>query len=112
MAMDEKMELSNGKGFMKLPNGEQAEISMIKLVGYCLNPNHPRGKNKARVFRAVLGITAENADYLNALVRQAAVEGEVVQQTETSFGQEFKVDWLVPRTNGIQLRTMALPYLG
>lgn len=29
-----------------------------------------------------------------------------MQQTETLFGQEFKVDWLVPRTNGIQLRTI------
>ena len=26
---------------MKLPLCEQAEISMDKLIGYCLNPNHP-----------------------------------------------------------------------
>jgi hypothetical protein len=60
---------------MKLPNGEQAEISMDKLINCCLNPNHSTGKNKARVFQSALGITAENADLLYALVRQAAVEG-------------------------------------
>lgn len=54
----------------------------------------------------MLGITAENVDCLNALVRQAAIEGEVVQQTETPFRQEFKVDWLIPETDGVQLRTI------
>jgi len=49
---------------MKLPNGENAEISRQKLIGYCLNPEHSSGKQKARVFASVLGITAENADVL------------------------------------------------
>ncbi|MDV3002626.1 MAG: hypothetical protein N5P05_004281 (plasmid) [Chroococcopsis gigantea SAG 12.99] len=25
---------------MKLPNGDQAEIPIQKLIGYCLNPEH------------------------------------------------------------------------
>ncbi|UBF24581.1 hypothetical protein K9N68_23260 [Kovacikia minuta CCNUW1] len=78
---------------------------MQKLVRYCLNPAHQKGKDKARVFKAVLGITAENADQLYELVRQAAIEGEVVQQNITPFGEEFKVDWIVPGTEGIQLQT-------
>ncbi len=91
---------------MKLPNGEQAEISMQKLTGYCLNPEHPSGKHKARVFASVLGITAENAEILRQLVQTAAIEGEVIQQDATPFGQQFKVDWIVPDTDGIQLRTI------
>ncbi len=91
---------------MKLPNGERAAISMQKLVGYCLNPTHPRGKDKARVFAGVLGITTENVDRLYALVQQAAIEGEVVQQSTTPFGEEFKVDWTIPETGGVQLRTI------
>ena len=71
---------------MKLPNGELVEISMEKLIGYCLNPEHSRGKNKARVFRSRLGITAENAEVLRSLIQQAALEGEVVQQAVTEFG--------------------------
>lgn len=35
---------------MKLPNGDRAVISMGKLRGYCLNPEHPSGRHKARVF--------------------------------------------------------------
>ena len=91
---------------MKLPNGEQAEISMQKLIGYCLNPEHPSGKHKARVFASILGITLENADVLRELIQTAAVAGEVVQQSTTQFGQQFKVDWIVPDTDGIRLRTI------
>ena len=91
---------------MKLPNGELAEISMEKLIGYCLNPKHSRGKNKARVFRSRLGITAENAEVLRSLISQAALEGEVVQQAVTEFGQQFKVDWTIPEREGTQLRTI------
>jgi hypothetical protein len=83
---------------MKLPNGNQAEIAMQKLIGYCLNPEHPSGKHKARVFASVLDITRENAGTLRELIQTAAVEGEVVQQETTAFGQLFKVDWTVVGT--------------
>ncbi|MEH1851926.1 MAG: DUF6883 domain-containing protein [Nostoc sp.] len=36
----------------------------------------------------------------------APVAGEVVQQSTTQFGQQFKVDWIVPDTDGIRLRTI------
>lgn len=71
---------------MKLPNGEQAEISMQKLIGYCLNSEHPSGKHKARVFASILGIMLENAYVLQELIQTAAVAGEVVQQSTTQFG--------------------------
>jgi hypothetical protein len=79
---------------------------MEKLIGYCLNPEHSRGKNKARVFRSRLGINAENAEVLRSLIQRAALEGEVVQQAVTEFGQQFKVDWTIPEREGTQLRTI------
>lgn len=91
---------------MKLPNSAQAEIPMQKLLSYCLNPDHPSGKHKARLFASMLGITAENADTLRQLIQTAAVEGEVAQQATTPFGQQFKVDWTVPDTEDIRLRTI------
>jgi hypothetical protein len=91
---------------MKLPNADRAIIPIEKLVGYCLNPEHPKGKHKARVFQSALGITRENVDYLYDLVRQAAIAGEVVQERSTPFGQEFKVDWTVPGFDQVRLRTL------
>ncbi|ACK68286.1 conserved hypothetical protein [Rippkaea orientalis PCC 8801] len=91
---------------MKLPNGEQAEIAMDKLINYCLNPEHSSGKHKARVFKSRLGITQENAELLLSMIRLAAIEREVVQQAQTEFGQQFKVDWRIPNDEEIQLRTI------
>jgi hypothetical protein len=83
---------------MKLPNADRAIIPIEKLVGYCLNPEHPKGKHKARVFQAVLGITRENADRLYELVRQAAIAGEVVQERSTPFGLDrvqLRTLWII-----------------
>jgi hypothetical protein len=70
----------------------QVVIPMEKLRAYCLNPDHPSGKHKARVFTSALGVTAENAENLQSLIQRAAIEGEVIQQGSTEFGQLFKVD--------------------
>ena len=91
---------------MKLPSGSRATIPMERLLGYCLNSEHPSGKHKARVFASALGITADNADDLRALIERAAVEGDVVQQTTTEFGHLWKVDWAVPSYDQIILRTL------
>jgi hypothetical protein len=45
----------------KLPNPDDAVVDIRKLRDYCLNPAHPRGRNKARVFASVLGLTASDA---------------------------------------------------
>src|SRR5712692_9511932 len=47
--------------FMKLPNGEHAIVDIRKLLAYCLNSQHPRGRNKARVFVSV-GISEADAE--------------------------------------------------
>jgi hypothetical protein len=91
---------------MKLPNGEHAIIPMEKLIGYCLNSDHPSGKHKARVFASALGITVENADRLRELIADAAIEGEVIQQDSTEFGQLYKVDWKIPQQESVVLRTL------
>jgi hypothetical protein len=91
---------------MKLPNGDRAIIPIEKLLDYCLNPNHMKGKHKARVFKSALGITADNVEHLVELIRLAAVQGEVVQARTTDFGQEFKLDWRVPDHAALQLRTI------
>ena len=57
---------------MKMPGGDAAIVDRVKLTEYCLNADHARGKHKARVFAAVLGFTAENADELRGARLSAA----------------------------------------
>jgi hypothetical protein len=66
---------------MQLPNAERAVVDIAKLRDYRLNPNHPEGKHKARVFLEKLGITQNHAESL----RQAILEGVLVAEaTEQS----------------------------
>ena len=60
---------------MRLPNGEHAIVDIRKLQEYCLNPQHPRGLNKARVFAAV-GIRDSDAEELMEALGTAARDGE------------------------------------
>jgi hypothetical protein len=45
----------------RLPHGDQAILDMRKIEDYCLNPSHPRGRHKARVFREALDLQRSDA---------------------------------------------------
>ena len=49
---------------MKLPNADKAIIDSKKIKDYCLNPDHPRGKHKAKIFQSSLDLTFENTEEL------------------------------------------------
>ena len=49
---------------MKLPDSERAFVDVAKLRDYSIDPAHPEGKHKARVFAAVLGLTRNDASWL------------------------------------------------
>ena len=77
---------------MKLPNGEHAIVEIGKLLDYCLNPNHLRGRNKARVF-ASLGIGAADAKELRWALIAAASSAEAQPGTADIHGQRYAVDF-------------------
>lgn len=60
---------------MKLPNGEHAVVDGRKLHEYCLNPQHLRGRNKARVFAAA-GIRQADAEEIRTALLAAASTGK------------------------------------
>ena len=47
---------------MRIPNAENAMVDIRKLRDYCMNPLHPEGKHKARLFAAALGMTDADAE--------------------------------------------------
>jgi uncharacterized protein DUF6883 len=94
------------KAMSKLPNGARALIPMEKLTAYCLNPEHARGKDKARVFASVLGITRDRAPELAELVRRAARDGDITKEASTVWGQYYRVDWAIPSRVDVVLRTI------
>jgi len=90
---------------MKLPNGDRAIVDIDKLRTYCLNPQHPRGRHKARVF-AFFGIRAAEAEELQAAILAAAVDAEASLGTANPYGQRYIVDFdLVRRGGTVRIRT-------
>lgn len=70
---------------------------MAKLRDYCLSTEHKRGRNKARVFAAALGLTADDAAQLQAALVNAAQNYEATPTEETTYGQLYVLDFLMDR---------------
>jgi hypothetical protein len=82
----------------RLPYGEQAILDIRKIEDYCLNPSHPRGRHKARVFREVLGIQRNEAPWLREAVLEAARSGAGASQIGTdAWGTHWRLDVTVRR---------------
>ena len=77
---------------MKLPGGDKAIVDEQKLVGYCLDPEHPRGKHKARVFAHALGFTAANANELRNILLAAAANEDATPTGSDEFGKRFVIE--------------------
>jgi hypothetical protein len=88
---------------MKLPNAEKAVVDIAKLRDYSLNPNHPEGKHKARVFLERLGITRDDAEGLRKLILEAILTEDATEQKPTEYGRRFVVDFEIQRGQGIIL---------
>lgn len=78
---------------MKLPNGDAAIIDIVKLRDYCLSPDHPRGRHKARVFKAVLDISTQDAELVRDALIIAAREQDTLQGSSDEFGTRYRLDF-------------------
>jgi len=85
---------------MRLPNAEHAEVDIAKLRDYCLDPMHPRGKHKARVFLVALGIGVEQAWELREALLNAARAMPAVPGERDAYGERYVVDFQWTTTTG------------
>lgn len=68
-------------------------IDISKLRDYCLSEIHPRGRYKARVFRATLGLTAADAELLrDALLNAVRDRPDELRASESDeYGQRYEL---------------------
>lgn len=78
---------------MKISNGERAVVDIRKLRDYCLNPEHSRGRDKARVFAAALGLTADDAEILREALLAAVRKDAAVLGEQDEYGQQYRLDF-------------------
>lgn len=80
-----------------------AEIPLEKLIEYCLNPDHPEGRHKARVFQRALGIDQNRANDLHDLLRAAISNEEAEFIFEDRFGKYYRIDYQVEGLRGAEI---------
>ncbi|MDQ3675394.1 MAG: hypothetical protein M3401_01110 [Actinomycetota bacterium] len=71
-----------------------------KLAGYALDPAHPRGRHKSRVFSSALGIEQTDWRYLRDQLIEHIVDAAVLGTRITPFGVLYEVMVLVDGLNG------------
>ena len=91
----------------RLPNSDQAILDIRKIDDYCLNPSHPRGRHKARVFREALDLQRSDADWLRDVLLEAARSSEASQVAVDAWGAYWRLDAAVRRHGkGAVVRTI------
>ena len=78
---------------MRLPGAQQAVVDINKLRDYCLNPSHPRGRHKARVFVSALRIRQTDAEWLQEKLLAVALEQDAVPGEADKYGHRYIVDF-------------------
>lgn len=78
---------------MKIPNADRAYIDTGKLDSYTLNPDHPYGKHKARVFAAALGLTADHSRLLYDALINAVQTLDAQPGLLDENGQRYTIDF-------------------
>lgn len=77
---------------MRLPNAERAVVDIAKLRDYCLSPTHPRGRHKARAFKAALDLASEDAVALRSAILSAVAGVDATETDSDEFGRRFVAD--------------------
>ena len=86
--------------FPRLPRAAEAVVPRDKLADYALDPQHSRGRHKARVFASALGIRQADWRYLRDQLLEGVVDGPVRGTRITPFGVLYDVVVLVDGLNG------------
>jgi hypothetical protein len=76
----------------RLPHVERAILDIRKIEDYCLNPAHPRGRHKARVFRDGLGLFRRDVAWLREALLEAVRDGDAVALAADRLGRRWRVD--------------------
>ena len=77
----------------KLPCPEQTIVHIEKLTDYCLNPEHPSGKHKARVFKTSLNLGIEEAGTLRTILLDVVHREIAIPTKRNAYGQKYVIDF-------------------
>jgi Domain of unknown function (DUF6883) len=84
---------------MKPPLADEAEVPKAKIVLYLLNPEHRRGKSKARFFVS-RGFGVDKWQAMATALQRHAAENEIAKEETTPLGVRMAVEGVMKMPNG------------
>jgi hypothetical protein len=84
--------VTDANGDQRLSNADQATMDPNKFTGYALNPDHPVGGNKAKVFASATGFTKENAQDLMDQIQHGVTQHTPVPGKVDQWGHRYTVE--------------------
>lgn len=111
---------------MKIPNAENAIVDIRKIRDYCLNPQHNKGKDKARLFSSLLGMSSDDAEELRSALLEAVKNQDAQLAEKNEYGQRYTLDftlnwqgkqatirsgWIIETNSNIPKLTTAFPLI-
>ena len=95
---------------MNLPLANQAEVHKAKIVLYLLNPEHRRGKSKARFFLG-RGFSVDNWQDVAGALRRHAAENEIAREETTPLGVRVVVEGIMAMPNGTVAEVRSIRFI-
>ena len=77
----------------RLPNPDEAIISLDKLAGYCLNLKHQDGQHKAKVFKSALNLGIEDVEVLRTALLKSVRDQMAIPTKRNAYGQKYIIDF-------------------
>lgn len=71
---------------------KKVSVDNRKLRDYCLNPHHPVGKHKAKVFSSQLGIERDDGQWLKEEIIEKIKDADIVWGREDKYGKRCSAD--------------------
>ena len=90
-----------------LKNARNAIIDERKVTAYVLSPTHPRGRDKARIFRSALGYDLANCGELIEQIRRAILKREAVFIRHDRYGRHYRS--MPPSTDRVEPPAVRTP---
>ena len=87
----------NAKQLGQLIRDWRAIVDVAKLRDYCLNPAHPRGRHKARVFASTPGLTRVDAEFLREAWLLVTREQDATEGNADEYGERSTIDFSLVR---------------
>jgi hypothetical protein len=86
-------------------------VDSRKLAEYALNPNNPKGKDKALMFQQHLGYNRDNYHILQEQILAKALDAEVILGENDEFGQRYTMDMEIVGMRAMQKEVVRLGWI-